>query len=126
MADSTEDYLGEKNIGDLALETLLVKKPWRMSSYRHMFMMHRFSITQYTYKRWRERWRVVDCKPTSSLPYPNGPLSDNTSKAIELANAEIEKVSHLSKERYTSIYLPLIIRNPTLIRIMHVIELYGW
>ena len=42
----------------------------------------------------------VDCKPTSSLPYPNGPLSDN-SKAIELVNADVEKVSHLSKERYT-------------------------
>ena len=43
----------------------------------------------------------VDCKPTSSLPYPNGPLSDKTSKAIELVNAEVEKVSHLSKERCT-------------------------
>ena len=39
----------------------------------------------------------IDCKPTLSLPYPNGPLSDKT-KAIELANAEVEKVSHLSKE----------------------------
>ena len=47
---------------------------------------------------------MVDCKPTLSLPYPNGPLSDKTSKAIELANAEIEKVSHLSKERYTRTY----------------------
>ena len=49
MANSTEDYLGKKNIGDLALETLLAKKPWRMSSYRHTFMMHRFSISPYTY-----------------------------------------------------------------------------
>ena len=40
------------------------------------------------------------CKPTSSLPNPNGPLSDKiSSKAIELANAEVEKVSHLSKEQ---------------------------
>ena len=40
------------------------------------------------------------CKPTSSLPNPNGPLSNKiSSKAIELANAEVEKVSHLSKEQ---------------------------
>ena len=40
------------------------------------------------------------CKPTSSLPNPNGPLSEKiSSKAIELANAEVEKISHLSKEQ---------------------------
>ena len=40
------------------------------------------------------------CKLTSSLPNPNGPLSDKIpSKAIELANAEVEKVSHLSQEQ---------------------------
>ena len=44
----------------------------------------------------------VDCKPTSLLPYPNGPFSDKiSSKAIELANAKVEKVSHLSKEQCT-------------------------
>ena len=40
------------------------------------------------------------CKPISSLPNPNGPLSEKiSSKAIELANAEVEKISHLSKEQ---------------------------
>ena len=34
------------------------------------------------------------------MPNPNGPLSDNiSSKTIELANAAIEKVSHLSKDK---------------------------
>ena len=63
------------------------------------------------------------CKRTLSLPNLNGPLSDKiSSKAIELTNAEVEKVSHLSKEQagkkalssrltpylLLSIYLPLI------------------
>ena len=54
----------------------------------------------------RKRWQPVImsilkyCKPTSSLPNPNGPLSDKiSSKAFVLANAEVEKISHLSKEQ---------------------------
>ena len=40
------------------------------------------------------------CKPTSSLPNPSGPLIEKIpSKAIELANAKVEKFSHLSKEQ---------------------------
>ena len=40
------------------------------------------------------------CKPTSLLPNPSGPLSNKIpSKVIELANAEVKKVSHLSQEQ---------------------------
>ena len=42
----------------------------------------------------------VNFESISSLPNPNGPLSEKIySKAIELANAEVEKISHLSKEQ---------------------------
>ena len=61
--------------------------------------------------RFRKHWHPVIMlileyfKPTLSFPYPNGPLSDKiSSKAIELVNAEVERVSYLSKEQDTHTY----------------------
>ena len=46
------------------------------------------------------------CTPTSLLPYLNGALSDKiSSKAIELVNAEVERVSHLNKEQDIRTYM---------------------
>ena len=59
------------------------------------------------------------CKPTSLLPNPSGPLSDKIpSKAIELANAEVEKVSYLSQEQagkkvHGPISTPYLILSPS-------------
>ena len=119
-----------KNFGDLALETLLAKKPWRMSSYRHTFMMHRFSITPYTYKRWRLVIMSIVNLPCRCpirmvlLVIRLRQLNWRMLKSKRFHTLARSDILAHARASY-SIYLPLIIRNPTLIRIMHVIELYG-